>query len=170
MSVGRRAAPMVAGRDSIETEIAGLADLDLDALRLRWQNLCGRAAPEKMPRAMLAKVIAWRRQAEAFGDLDPKAVQMLKRLASEGAGSGQQDISVLARARALPAPGSLLVREWKGEIHRVTVMREGFAWNGRVHASLSRVAKEITGVNWNGFVFFGLGPKAKQNRGEGRAA
>jgi hypothetical protein len=52
--------------------------------------------------------------------------------------------------------GSLLVREWKGRIERVMVLDDGFAWNGSVYPSLSRVAKAITRTNWNGHRFFGL--------------
>ena len=55
----------------------------------------------------------------------------------------------------------MLLREWDGQSHRVTVMESGFAWNGVIYGSLSRIAREITGTNWNGFVFFGLDQKQK---------
>ncbi len=151
------------GGGDIEIEIAALVDLDLAALKLRWRNLFGRAAPDALPRALLAKFIAYRRQAEVFGDLDARTTQTLRRMASEAAGPAKPASagSRTAAARPLLSPGTMLLREWKGETHRVTVMREGFAWNGVVHASLSRVAREITGVNWNGFVFFGVCGKRK---------
>ena len=52
--------------------------------------------------------------------------------------------------------GALLVREWKGKLERVTVLEKGFAWNGKSYASLSQIAKAMTGTAWNGHRFFGL--------------
>jgi hypothetical protein len=53
-------------------------------------------------------------------------------------------------------PGTQLLRDWKGETHRVTVLADGFEWRGTRHRSLSAVAKAITGTNWNGYAFFGV--------------
>lgn len=62
-------------------------------------------------------------------------------------------------------PGSVLVREWKGRSYRVTVMADGFAYDGERFASLSEIAWEITGTKWNGPRFFGLrSPSNKANR------
>ena len=158
-AVSDKSQPMSPGPKSIEIEIAGLADLDLDALRTYWRNHFGRAAPKTLPRAFLARLIGYRRQAEVLGDLDPKSIQMLKRLAGANIDGGKASQPKLARS--LPPPGTMLLREWNGQMHRVSVMQDGFAWNGVVYASLSRVAREITGVSWNGFVFFGLTQKAK---------
>ena len=52
--------------------------------------------------------------------------------------------------------GALLVREWNGQLERVMILEEGFAWNGRTFGSLSQIAKAITGTTWNGHRFFGL--------------
>ena len=49
-----------------------------------------------------------------------------------------------------------MVREWKGKLERVTVLEKGFAWNGKSYASLSQIAKAMTGTAWNGHRFFGL--------------
>ena len=38
------------------------------------------------------------------------------------------------------------------------VLEKGFAWNGKSYASLSQIAKAITGTSWNGHRFFGLRP------------
>jgi Protein of unknown function (DUF2924) len=66
-------------------------------------------------------------------------------------------------------PGSVLVREWKRKNHRVTVLADGFAYDGRTFANLSEIAGVITGTNWNGPRFFGLRPKT-QHSGEPAAA
>ena len=50
----------------------------------------------------------------------------------------------------------MLVREHDGALHQVTVVPDGFAWNGTTYDSLSAVARAITGTNWNGPRFFGL--------------
>ena len=55
-----------------------------------------------------------------------------------------------------PLPGTRLIREWDGVQHTVTVLREGYEWEGRTYRSLSAVARTITGVHWNGFRFFAL--------------
>jgi Protein of unknown function (DUF2924) len=56
----------------------------------------------------------------------------------------------------LPRSGTILVREWQGTTHHVTVGDEGFLWNGRTYRSLSGIARTITGTNWNGPRFFGM--------------
>ena len=53
-------------------------------------------------------------------------------------------------------PGTILVREHDGVVHRVMATGDGYAWNGMTYASLSKVAYAITGVNWSGPRFFGL--------------
>jgi len=65
--------------------------------------------------------------------------------------------------------GAVLVREWKGRLERVTVLEEGFAWNGQTFRSLSQIAKAMTGTNWNGHRFFGLrqGKTPGSRRGHG---
>jgi hypothetical protein len=50
----------------------------------------------------------------------------------------------------------MLVREWKGKLERVTILKEGFTWNGQTFGSLSQIARAMTGTNWNGHRFFGL--------------
>ena len=52
--------------------------------------------------------------------------------------------------------GTMLGREWKGRMHRVAVLSDGFSWNGKTYASLSKIAHAITGTRWNGPRFFGL--------------
>jgi hypothetical protein len=65
-------------------------------------------------------------------------------------------------ATPLPRTGTILVREWQGTTHHVTVVNDGFLWNGQTHRSLSNIARAITGTKWNGPRFFGMRePKAK---------
>jgi hypothetical protein len=65
-------------------------------------------------------------------------------------------------------PGSELVRTWKGTTYRVTVMADGFAHAGKTFGSLSEIASEITGTNWNGPRFFGLRSASDRDGADGR--
>jgi hypothetical protein len=56
----------------------------------------------------------------------------------------------------LPPPGSIIARRYKGEDLHVQVLAEGFAFEGETYASLSAVAKAVTGSHCNGFYFFNL--------------
>ncbi len=59
-------------------------------------------------------------------------------------------------ARVTGRAGTRLVREHAGVKHVVTVLPDGFEWEGRPYRSLSAIARAITGTRWNGWTFFGL--------------
>jgi hypothetical protein len=139
---------------AVESEIAHLRGLDLPGLRARWRSLTGRAAPAHLSKALLLRVLAYRVQAAAFGDLDKATTRLFDRIADEARSGKPVDVPVPDRVGL--KPGTLLVREWEGTSHRVMVMSEGFAWNGTTYPSLSKVARAITGTRWNGPRFFGL--------------
>jgi hypothetical protein len=69
--------------------------------------------------------------------------------------AGQRAVSMGQRTAEL-RPGTMLGREWNGQMHRVAVLTEGFAWNGKTYRSLTKVAFAITGTRWSGPKFFGL--------------
>ena len=141
-----RAAAEVAAH--LELEIAHLRGLDLDGLRARWRTLFGRRAPAHLPKHLLLRILAYRVQADALGDLDPATVRILERYA------GPSGPAPALGPRL--TPGTLLVRQWAGQQHRVTVLDEGFGWRDQTYRSLSEVARAITGTRWNGPRFFGL--------------
>jgi hypothetical protein len=158
-----------AARTSIEDEIAHLRGLDIRGLRARWQNVLQRSAPGHLPRHLLFAIIAYRIQADCFGDLDHETRQVLDRTAAAESGA---TISVrlmnFDQKRTELAPGTVLVREWDRQSQRVMVMADGFAWNGETYDSLSKVAFAITGTNWNGPRFFGLREKKDRTAVEAR--
>lgn len=132
-----------------------MRDLDLKALRLRWQAVAGRAAPAHLPRHLLLAMLAYRIQADAYGDLGAASMQLLKQAAApEGSIKALTDKIDLRNQELLP--GAILTREWNGHVHRVMVLADGFAWDGNTYDSLSSVALAITGTKWNGPRFFGL--------------
>lgn len=75
---------------------------------------------------------------------------------------------VKARDARLPAPGTTLRREYKGAVHEVTVLADGFEFRGQPYRSLSHIARHITGTAWNGFLFFGLAERGANNAGGAR--
>ena len=142
------------GRGSVHVEVAQLRDLDVQGLRSVWESKYGGKAAAHLPRHLLYRLLAYRLQAEHLGDLDPASKRLLDRSGSpEDASKHAADA---ARATKSLRPGTVLGREWKGEMHRVSVLAEGFAWNGTTYPSLSQVAFAITGTRWNGPRFFGL--------------
>jgi Protein of unknown function (DUF2924) len=160
--------------DPIDHELARLADLDIHALRVRWRKLFRTTAPPHIPRYLLLRIIAYRIQANAYGDLDRQSVRFLEKIARESEArraSGEKRRGVPpvppVEQRRSMKPGTVLVREHGGTMHRVTVLADGFAWDGVTYRSLSEVARAITGTNWNGPRFFGLRDKTKQSRSAG---
>jgi hypothetical protein len=152
--------------DRVSASLNALAGMDAAALERRWRQLFGVAPPPGLPPAQRARVIAYRLQAIAYGDLDRDTARALDRLARarEQAGQGGDDtpirVSVPVPDRRGHTPGVTLSREWAGVMHTVQVLDAGYAWNGTTYDSLSRVAQLITGTKWNGPRFFGLRAKA----------
>jgi hypothetical protein len=148
---------------SFEDEIAHLRGLDLGGLRARWQSVFQRQAPVHLTRHLLFAVIAYRLQADRFGDLDHATKQVLDRtIAKEARPTLSSRLASFDQKRTELTPGTVLVREWDRQSQRVTVLANGFAWNGKTYDSLSKVAFAITGTKWNGPRFFGL--RDKENR------
>src|ERR1700686_5492748 len=144
-------------KTSVEDEIAHLRGLELGGLRARWQSVFQRPAPAHLTRHPLFAVIAYRIQADRFGDLDQATRQVLDRtIAKETGPVMSARLASFDRKGTELTPGTVLVREWERQSQRVMVMADGFAWNGETYDSLSKVAFAITGTKWNGPRFFGL--------------
>jgi len=144
-------------REALDVEIANLRDLDFGGLRSRWHAIWGRPAPPHLPGHVLFRVLAYRLQADHWGDLDAESKRLLDR--SESPEQAGQSAMARSRQSTELQPGTVLGREWNGRMHRVAVLGEGFAWNGQTFPSLSTVALAITGTRWNGPKFFGLRDK-----------
>jgi len=166
---------------SIEVEIASLRDLTLDDLRRRWCRATGQSAPARLPRFLLLRMLAYRLQVRAFGDLGKSSIDLLDRIAEAMSSAAQKSKgSRLVRSSSIVPPvdprrlktGAMLVREWRGVLHRVMILERGFAWNGATYDSLSIIARAITGTEWSGPRFFGLRDRKNQEEvsGQGDAA
>ena len=139
-----------------EDETGMLAGLDLEALKERWVDLYRLPPPRHISRELLMQAIAYRVQVTAHGGLSRS---MQARLRGTKRGAGSRDTRTLPKPSVQHRfkPGTRLIREWQGKVHEVTVGDDGsFVHQGVAHASLSSVARAITGTRWSGPAFFGL--------------
>src|SRR5262249_52021137 len=146
--------PAVPDRKTIDVKVARLRDLDVTALQARWHTVYGRQAPPHLPRHLVFRVLAYQLQADHWVDLDAESRPLLDRSGSPEK-AGQRAVEQGQRTADL-RPGTVVGREWNGQMQRVAVLAHGFAWNGKTYTSLSKVALAITGTRWNGPRFFGL--------------
>ena len=137
--------------EKISAEIAALASLEIRDLKSLWRALCDTEPPPRISRELLTRAIAYRLQEKVFGGLAPATRRLLLRVAADL--SSQRARRNLVRKAA---PGTLLIREWRGAAHQVTVHDDGVAYRGKRYGSLSEVARLITGTRWSGPLFFGL--------------
>jgi len=136
----------------IEAEIEHIRSLGVDALRAKWCSTFGAIPPKGLTKDIIGRMIAYRIQEEAYGGLDREAKKLLDRLAK-----GEKPNDLGRRVKA----GTVLVREYQGERHTVTVVSDGFLWREKTYPSLSGIAEAITGTKWNGPRFFGLRAKGE---------
>jgi Protein of unknown function (DUF2924) len=153
----------------VEIDIAHLRGLDLKGLQARWLSVFQRLAPPHLTRHLLFAVIAYRLQADRFGDLDHATKQVLDRTVAKETGPTMSARLVsFDQKRTELTSGTVLVREWDRRSQRV-VTAVGFAWNGKTYDSLSKVAFAITGTKWNGPRFFGLRDKGDRSMVEAQS-
>ena len=121
-----------------------LADLDhLSRSRLRdlWEKELGERPPQSFGRELLALGIAYDRQERRYGGMRKASAREVDRLFQKTLADPAE-----GRAPTMGRPGTILVREWQGVTHHVTVAADGFIWNGGTHSSLSAIARAITGT------------------------
>jgi len=151
-----------------DCDLGDLDRLSRSALRQLWRQQFGGEPPSSFGGDLLALAIAHARQERQYGGIPKSLARELDRLFDRAlpgsSGSGGQDGTGThsgahkrnGQSSKLTRPGTILVREWQGTTHHVTVMADGFLWNGRAHDSLSGIARAITGTKWNGPRFFGM--------------
>jgi hypothetical protein len=141
---------------SVLSIVANLGGHDLNGLRRQWRDHLGGEPPTHLPHWLLMRVLAYRLQADAFGDLDKSIRRTLRSGKEDSVGAPFDRRAPQTREGVGLKAGALLVREWKGQLERVMILEQGFAWNGQTFGSLSQIAKAMTGTSWNGHRFFGL--------------
>jgi Protein of unknown function (DUF2924) len=144
---------------SLTDELAELRGLDLTALKQRWRILYRTEAPVRIDQVLLLQAVGYRLQERALGGLKPSTRRLLERAAEDNSGRRTPTETPANRV----TPGSVLIREWHGVSHRVTVLADGVLLRGARYRSLSEVARKITGTRWSGPRFFGLRAPAKRS-------
>jgi hypothetical protein len=129
-----------------------LAALGPEELNTRWKAVYGSDSPDRLRRPLLIQALAYRLQEQAFGGLKPATRRLLRSVAGD---AGERRPIAVEPKRPVKA-GAVLIREWHGTQHQVTVLKDGFMFRGKRFQSLSKVANEITGARWSGPLFFGL--------------
>ncbi len=149
---------VAAPHNALELKVAALKGMENAELRAVWHKTWGRDAPKGARKRFLMLGIAWKSQAELYGGFDHELARRMSALETRGPIGAVDpskkigDVSMALR----PAPGTRLVREWRGDRHEVHVIEGGYLWRGKTFGSLSGVARAITGVSRNGPKFFGL--------------
>jgi Protein of unknown function (DUF2924) len=151
----------------VRMHIESLRKLTTKQLKERFRHVCGEASLSSN-RIHLFRRIAWQLQANVSGGLDGRALQRASQLAIEAdrelpLPQSLREVSLQSgldpqqhRDRRLPPVDRSIERSYRGKQLVVTVRENGFEYNGQLYASLSSVARQITGTRWNSFQFFGL--------------
>lgn len=141
---------MLAGR------IAAIEAMSASQRKEEWRRLLKSPPPPAFGSGLLAQALAYHEQERALGGLsaaDLKRVKNAKHSSAEGNRPPDSDVR----------PGTWLSRTWHGEVHQVVVLDDGVEYRGKRYASLSAVARSITGARWSGPRFFGLkSPRLRQ--------
>jgi Protein of unknown function (DUF2924) len=128
--------------------MAALESMCLDELQSAWLIVCNTPAP-RLPIDLLRLGLAYRLQEHRLGGLNGKLCAALQSTADPASSMPKPSPRILS-------PGMMLVRDWHGVAHRVTVLDKGFGYDGKVWLSLTAIAFAITGARWSGPRFFGL--------------
>ena len=135
----------------IDAELEQLQSMPIVELRARWRAKFKSEPPKAFGPDLLRRSIAYKLQEDAYGGLDRATARLLKQLMAQYSKSPGK---IVMPRRIMP--GAVLVRKWKGQAHSVTVLEDGFSYEGKPYESLSEIARLITGTRWNGPRFFGL--------------
>jgi hypothetical protein len=140
----------------LNVDIQGLDRSSRSELRSLWTQELRDQPPATLGRDILALEIAYARQERRRGGLTKPVLRELDRLLEQALRCDRAESSAALSTPSLPRTGTVLVREWQGTTHHVTIVNDGFLWNGSTYRSLSGIARAITGTKWNGPRFFGM--------------
>jgi len=129
--------------------LSHLSDADLLS---QWKTAYRQAPPPGSRRDFLLGGLTYHLQQQATGDLSPQAQKRLRDAARSLAQGTAPSAAPLGPLKA----GTRLLRTWRGESHEVLVLEKGLFYRGVTYASLSEIARAITGARWSGPLFFGL--------------
>ena len=128
-----------------------IQSLSLQGLREKWAQAWGKQPHGLMGRAMMIESLKFRQWEKETGGLTSEKQTRLNELVK----AYKRNPDSFDKAAQLKS-GTRLVRTWKGKKYCVTVVKNGFDYEGVFYSSLSQIANTITGSRWNGWLFFGL--------------
>lgn len=134
------------GNLSDAPSVVEIANMNRDGLVVLWSEIMGSPAPRGMSQALLHAFLAFEVQQRSGSGLTKADLDRLDRI-----GIGKARV-----AAPKMTAGARFLREWNGVTHVVERIAAGYLWNGQTFASLSAIAKEITGAHWSGPRFFGV--------------
>jgi hypothetical protein len=157
---------------NVGKEIIQLQKLTVPELRRRYTEVCGEDITSRNRNHLIRRII-WQMQVQEEGGLSERARRRALELAinsdvrltapktypAENGGITKEMLAPVFKDERLPMPGTILMRQYKGESIQVRVLPNGFDYEGEVYRTLSAVAKKVTGTHWNGYHFFKLGGK-----------
>ena len=158
----KKASKIKTAPTNLEQQLDQLKQLRPEELRKRWQSFFGSNPPPKIRSSLMIQAIARRIQEKSFGGLKPSTQRLLQKVAQE---AGADSKVPTTRNTAQPRAGTVLVREWHGTKHQVSVLKDGFVYRSKRYGSLSQIARIITGTQWSGPRFFGLKSRTEPSRG-----
>ena len=134
--------------------IAELGKMPIERLRGEYVVVVGEPAKSHNKEHLVKKIVQkLREEAKAA---QPKGGIVLKSKLGEKSATPKFKTDAPTRDPRLPAPGTVIRREYHGKTFEVIVKEKGVEYGGKAYRSLSGVARVITGSIWNGFLFFGL--------------
>src|SRR5258708_15117177 len=162
----------------LNQHIDDLRHLTTTQLQLKYRELFGQPSHSNH-KDYLFRRVAWRVQAVTEGGLSERARDQARTIAIDAdlrlcapkkLAGAQPAVQVAKASRQLdprvPAPGTQLIKRYKEETLTVTVLEDGYQYRDRVYKSLSAIARQVTGTQWNGYVFFGLRLRQEHGRAE----
>jgi hypothetical protein len=138
-----------------------LKSLDITALKSAWRAAFKSPPPQAAHKEFFVRFLAHDFQVRVNGGLQKPLSKALN--AFEQAKSSAAE---LAPTETKLPPGTRLLREWGGSTHEVMVLERGYAYRGHSYASLSEIARCVTGARWSGPRFFGLPSRPKRAASE----
>jgi hypothetical protein len=162
----------------LSQHIDQLRHLTTGQLQLKYRELFGQPSHSNH-KDYLFRRVAWRMQAVAEGGFSERAREHAREIATDAdlrlcapkkLIETQPAVRVANASRQLdprvPPPGTQLIKRYKDETLTVTVLENGYQYGERVYKSLSAIARQVTGTQWNGYLFFSLGLRKEQGHAE----
>lgn len=136
----------------LSNRLALLPRMSKAQLLALWKQLLRISPPRHIRRDLFIRLLAYQMQEQAYGGLSPATRKRLRELARKFDANPNAELSGVVRIK----PGTRLLRDWRGQSHRITVLENGYEYAGKCYPSLSQIARVITGTRWSGPLFFGL--------------